>query len=58
MIIMGLQVDAQTLKNIYRHNLPVLRIPTSFIDKVETAEIDGQRTLQVIQYLKTNQNLL
>ena len=41
--------SAQTLKNIYRHNLPVLRIPTALIDKVETAEIDGQRTLRVIQ---------
>jgi len=42
--------SAQTLKNIYRHNLPVLRIPTALIDKVETAEIDGQQTLRVIQF--------
>jgi hypothetical protein len=33
------QLSAQTLKNIYRHNLPVLRIPSALIDKVETAEI-------------------
>ena len=49
-MIMGLRIDAQTLKNIHRHNLPVLRIPTALIDKVETAEIDGQRTLRVIQF--------
>jgi hypothetical protein len=28
------QLNTQTLKNIYRHNLPVLRIPTDLIDKV------------------------
>jgi len=44
------QLPAQTLKNIYRHNLPVLRIPTALIDKVETTEIEGQRTLRVIQF--------
>ena len=44
-MIMGLRIDAQTLKNIHRHNQPVLRIPTALIDKVETAEINGQRTL-------------
>jgi uncharacterized protein (TIGR02145 family) len=44
------ELPAQTLKNIYRHNLPVLRIPTALIDKVETAEIDGQQTLRVIQF--------
>jgi uncharacterized protein (TIGR02145 family) len=50
LIILGLQTDAQTLKNIYRHNQPVLRIPTALIDKVETAEINGQLTLRVIQF--------
>jgi len=50
LIVFGFRLEAQTLKNIYRHNLPVLRIPTSLIDKVETAEIDGQRTLRVIQF--------
>ena len=54
LVLIGLalftQLPAQTLKNIYRHNLPVLRIPTALIDKVETAEIDGQRTLRVIQF--------
>ena len=50
MIIMGLRIDAQTLKNIYRHNLPVLRIPIALIDKVETVEIVGQQTLYVIQF--------
>jgi len=44
------ELPAQTLKNIYRHNLPVLRIPTALIDKVETVEIDGQRTLRIIQF--------
>ena len=44
------ELPAQTLKNIYRQNQPVLRIPTALIDKVETAEIDGQRTLRVIQF--------
>ncbi len=54
LVLIGLalftQLPAQTLKNIYRHNLPVLRIPTALIDKVETAEIDGQRTMRVIQF--------
>ena len=54
LVLIGLalftQLPAQTLKNIYRHNLPVLRSPTALIDKVETAEIDGQRTLRVIQF--------
>ena len=50
LIAFVLRLDAQTLKNIYRHNQPVLRIPTSLIDKVETAEIGGQRTLRVIQF--------
>jgi uncharacterized protein (TIGR02145 family) len=49
-MVFVLRIDAQTLKNIYRHNQPVLRIPTSLIDKVETAEIGGQRTLRVIQF--------
>ena len=49
-MIMGLRIDAQTLKNIHRHNQPILRIPTTLIDKVETAEINGQRTLRVIQF--------
>jgi hypothetical protein len=35
-MILGLHVDAQTLKNIHRHNLPVLQIPIDLIDKVET----------------------
>ena len=43
-------LSAQTLKNIHRHNQPVLRIPTALIDKVETTEINGQRTLRVIQF--------
>jgi uncharacterized protein (TIGR02145 family) len=50
LMVTGLQIDAQTIKNIHRHNLPVLRIPTALIDKVETAEINGQRTLRVIQF--------
>jgi uncharacterized protein (TIGR02145 family) len=44
------ELPAQTIKNIHRQNLPVLRIPTALIDKVETAEIEGQRTLRVIQF--------
>ena len=43
-------LSAQTLKNIHRHNQPILRIPTTLIDKVETTEINGQRTLRVIQF--------
>jgi len=50
MMIMGLRVDAQTLKNIYRHNLPVLRIPIALIDKVETVEVEGQKVLHVLQF--------
>ena len=42
-------LPAQTLKNIYRHNLPVLRIPTDLIDKVETVEVEGQKELHVWQ---------
>jgi hypothetical protein len=50
LIVLGLQIDAQTLKNIHRHNQPVLRIPTYLIDKVETAEINGTQVLQVRQF--------
>jgi uncharacterized protein (TIGR02145 family) len=49
LIVFGLRIDAQTLKNIHRHNLPVLRIPTHLIDKVETSEVNGERVLNVIQ---------
>jgi len=49
MMIFGLRIDAQTLKNIHRHNQPVLRIPTHLIDKVETAEVNGAQVLQVRQ---------
>jgi hypothetical protein len=42
-------LSAQTLKNIYRHNQPVLRIPTHLIDKVETAELNSAQILQVRQ---------
>ena len=48
-MILGLKINAQTLKNIYRHNQPVLHIPTHLIDQVETAEINGERVLKVIQ---------
>jgi uncharacterized protein (TIGR02145 family) len=49
LIVFGLRLDAQTLKNIHRHNQPVLRIPTHLIDKVETAEVNGAQVLQVRQ---------
>ena len=49
LVVFGLQIDAQTLKNIHRHNLPVLRVPTHLIDKVETVEVNGERVLKVIQ---------
>ena len=49
LIVFGLRIDAQTLKNIHRHNLPVLRVPTHLIDKVETVEVNGERVLKVIQ---------
>ena len=42
-------LSAQTLKNIHRHNQPVLRIPTHLIDKVETAGVIGAHVLQVRQ---------
>ena len=45
----GATINAQTLKNIHRHNQPVLHIPTHLIDKVETADVNGERVLQVIQ---------
>jgi len=44
------QLNAQTIKNIHRQNLPVLHIPIDLIDKVETVEIDGQKHLQVHQF--------
>ncbi len=44
------QLNAQTLKNIHRHNQPVLRIPTHLIDKVETADVQGTPHLRVIQF--------
>jgi uncharacterized protein (TIGR02145 family) len=52
LLIFGLvaNLPAQTLKNIYRHNQPVLRIPTHLIDKVETAEVNGTQVLQVRQF--------
>jgi uncharacterized protein (TIGR02145 family) len=49
LIVFGLRLDAQTLKNIHRHNQPVLRIPTHLIDKVETAEVNSAQVLQVRQ---------
>lgn len=51
-LIFGLiaNLPAQTLKNIYRHNQPVLRIPTHLIDKVETAEVNSAQVLQVRQF--------
>jgi uncharacterized protein (TIGR02145 family) len=50
LIVFGLRIDAQTLKNIHRHNQPVLRIPIDLIDKVETLEVDGQEVLNVTQF--------
>ena len=50
LMVFGLRIDAQTLKNIHRHNQPVLRIPTHLIDKVETAEVNSAQVLQVRQF--------
>ena len=50
LMVFGLRIDAQTLKNIHRHNQPVLRIPTHLIEKVETAEVNGAQVLQVRQF--------
>jgi hypothetical protein len=50
LMLFGLRIDAQTLKNIHRHNQPVLRIPTHLIDKVETADVQGTPHLRVIQF--------
>ena len=44
------ELPAQTIKNIHRHNLPVLRIPTDLIDKVQTVEVEGQKVLHVLQF--------
>jgi uncharacterized protein (TIGR02145 family) len=44
------ELPAQTLKNIYRHNLPVLRIPTALIDKVKTVDVDGVKNLQIVPF--------
>jgi uncharacterized protein (TIGR02145 family) len=46
-IVFGLRLDAQTLKNIHRHNLPVLQIPVELIDKVETVDLSGIKTLRI-----------
>ena len=50
LMVFGLRTEAQTLKNIHRHNQPVLRIPTHLIDKVETADVQGAPHLRVIQF--------
>ncbi len=47
---MSAQLNAQTLKNIYRHNQPVLQIPVELIDKVETVDVAGQKYLHVTQF--------
>ena len=41
------QLSAQTIKNIHRHNLPVLQIPVELIDKVQTVEVNGIKNLQI-----------
>ena len=50
LMVFGFRLNAQTLKNIHRHNQPVLRIPTHLIDKVETADVQGTPHLRVIQF--------
>ncbi|HPH81806.1 MAG TPA: FISUMP domain-containing protein [Flavobacteriales bacterium] len=50
LMILSLQLSAQTLKNIHCHNQPVLHIPTHLIDKVETADVNGERVLKIIQF--------
>ena len=50
LMMIGLRMDAQTIKNIHRHNQPVLRIPIDLIDKVETVEVDGRKVLHVTQF--------
>jgi uncharacterized protein (TIGR02145 family) len=49
-LVFGTQLSAQTLKNIHRHNLPVLQIPIDLIDKVETVDLAGQKYLHVTQF--------
>ncbi len=51
-LLLGLcgQVSSQTLKNIHRHNLPLLQIPIDLIDKVETVDVEGQKYLHVTQF--------
>jgi uncharacterized protein (TIGR02145 family) len=41
--------NAQTLKNIYQKNKPVLQIPTHLIDKVETVVESNVRKLKITQ---------
>jgi uncharacterized protein (TIGR02145 family) len=50
LMMFGAQLSAQTLKNIHRHNLPVLQIPIDLIDKVETVDVAGQKYLHIIQF--------
>jgi uncharacterized protein (TIGR02145 family) len=50
LIAIGTSANSQTLKNIHRHDLPVLQISIDLIDKVETVEVDGQKYLHVIQF--------
>ena len=40
-------LNAQTIKNIHRQNLPVLQIPVELIDKVQTLEVNGVKHLQI-----------
>lgn len=47
----GLSVQAQTIKNIHRHNQPVLKIPVDLIDKVETVDSSGTRYLVLTPFL-------
>ena len=46
----GTVLQAQTFKNIHRQNLPVLRIPTELIDKVETVDVNGVKNLKIIPF--------
>jgi uncharacterized protein (TIGR02145 family) len=48
-MLFALSMNAQLLKNVYRTNKPVLRIPIHLIDRVETVNQNGVSYLRILQ---------
>ncbi|HPH81803.1 MAG TPA: FISUMP domain-containing protein [Flavobacteriales bacterium] len=47
-------LSAQTFKYIHRHDKPVIKIPIDLIDKVETVDSNGTRSLVITPFLGEN----